>query len=324
MNLIESFFNLSATNVEGTYTAGPIDGFPNYRIAADHEGNPVLLLSSSNKIHNTALKNFRLKYLQLERNIECKVTEGKQAYFKTFTVLTFKSSDRNLQEYFLRISETLIKTLGPQPTQEQIIHALNKLVEVFRSLTDAPSKTVQGLWSELFFINSCKDPKIVLNYWHSKPEEKFDFNAGSERIEIKSNSHFDRIHYFSNEQLNPPTGCQVIVASLFTKPSASGMSIQDLLANIVEKIPNDYDAASKLNTIVFQTLGNSLEHTIGTKYDYHVASDSLRFYLHQDISKIEAVYVPNEVSEVKYKSNLNELNHIDPSQFGNKLFFAVN
>ena len=78
-------------------------------------------------------------------------------------------TDRNLQEYFLRISETLIKTLSNKPTQQQVIESLNKFVEVFRALTDTPTNTVHGLWTELFVIDNSKNPQTLLNYWHNIP-----------------------------------------------------------------------------------------------------------------------------------------------------------
>ncbi len=136
MNLIELFDTLDFPEVrnEKTFSAIPIPEYTNFRIAIDVEGNPVLLLSVVNVVKNIALKNFRLKYLQLEQNVECKISENGKDSFKTFTVITFTSTNRNLQEYFLRISETLIKTLSNKPTQQQIVESLNKFVEVFRAL----------------------------------------------------------------------------------------------------------------------------------------------------------------------------------------------
>lgn len=269
------------------------------------------------------LKNFRLKYLQLQQNIECKISENGTSRLEFFTLITFLSSERKLQEYFLRIAEVLVKTLSEKATQQQVIESLNKFVEIFRALSDAPKNTVQGLWSELFLIDTSKKPETLLNYWHNIPEEKFDFNAGREKIEVKSNSNYERIHYFTSEQLNPPKDNQVIVASLFTKPNSSGLSIQQLMNSILQKIPNDFDLANKLSVLVCQTLGSSLEQSIGIKYDHHVASDSLRFYFHHDISKIEQVNIPNAVSAVKYKSDLTELTPINPSDLNGILFKAI-
>lgn len=316
MNLIDLYDSLAFPEAgnDKTFNAIPIPENPSFRIAVNVECNPVLLLSVANNVKGSVLKNFRLKYLRLEQNVECKITENGKSSFQTFTVITFTSDDRNLQEYFLRISETLIKSFSNKPTQQQVVDSLNKFVEVFRSLTDTPTNTVHGLWTELFLIDNSKNPKTLLNYWHSIPEEKFDFNSGSEKIEVKSNSNFERIHTFSSEQLNPPAGTQVLIASIFIRQHSNGQNIQQLVESIAGKIQSDTDLTEKLNGIVFRTLGNSLEQSIKIKFDYDIAKDSLRFYKQQDIGKIEEIHIPNEVSEVRYKSDLTELTPISLTQ----------
>ncbi len=326
MNLIDLYDSLSLPENDGkVFNAIPIPEYPNFRVAIDFEGNAVLLLSVSKRIKDLSLKNFRLKYLQLEQNLECKINENDSFKLQTFTVITFRCSDRNLQEYFLRISESLVKTVGQNPTQQQVINSLKKFVEVFKTLTDSPTNTVNGLWAELFLIENSSKPKELINYWHNLPEEKFDFNAGTERIEVKSSSNFERRHIFSAEQLNPPSDTQVLIASVFLKQHNSGNSIQYLIDRISEKIDYDFETVEKLNTIVFRTLGSSLEHSIGVKFDYDIAQQSLRFYRHQDIDKIEEVHIPNNVSEVKYKSDLTSIKPIELNKLKERkgLFNAI-
>jgi hypothetical protein len=315
MKLIELFDTLTfPEGNERFFNAIQIQDYPNFRIAVDIEGNPIILLSVVNVVRDLSLKNFRLKYLLLEQNIECKITENGKSSLQTFTVIKFMSNDRNLQEYFLRISETLIQTLSNKTTQTQIIDTLNKFVEVFRALTDTPTNTVHGLWSELFLIDNSANVNLLLNYWHSLPEEKFDFNSGLEKIEVKSNSNFERIHTFSSEQLNPPPGTQVLIASVFVRQSSTGKNIQQLVDSITSKIQYNIDLTYKLNNIVCMTLGNSLEQAISIKFDYNIAKESLQFYRHQDVSKIEEIYIPDEVSAVKFTSDLITTKSINPKE----------
>lgn len=311
MNLIELYDTLSIPE-NNVFNAISIPGYRNFRIATDIEGNAVLLLSVSKGLKDVSLKNFRLKYLQLEQNIECKISENETSRLQTFTVITFTSADRNLQDYFLRIAETLVKTIGTNPTQQQVVDSLKKFIEVFKALTDTPTKTVNGLWAELFLIDNATNSQILLEYWHNIPEEKFDFNAGVERIEVKSSSTFERKHTFSSEQLNPPKDTQVLIASVFVKQNYGGLNIQQLIDSISEKIGNNYDLTHKLNSIVCKTLGNSIEQSLGIKFDYEIAKQSLCFYRHQDVNKIEEIHIPNEVSDVHYKSDLSKIVPINP------------
>jgi hypothetical protein len=126
-------------------------------------------------------------------------------------------------------------------------------------------------------IDTSSNPKTLINYWHNLTEEKFDFNAGTERIEVKSSSNFERKHIFSAEQLNPPSDTQVLIASVFLKQHNSGNNIQQLIESISEQIDYDFETTDKLNSIVFRTLGSSLEHSIGVKFDYEIARQSLQF-----------------------------------------------
>ena len=80
MNLVELFDSLDAP-VEGEkiFSAIQIPYYPSFRIAVDIEGNPIILLSALNSIGNIRLKNFRLKHLQLEQNVDCKIFESGKA-----------------------------------------------------------------------------------------------------------------------------------------------------------------------------------------------------------------------------------------------------
>lgn len=327
MNLVELYDSLATPEDDNPkiFNAIPIPDYPNFRIAVDIDGNPVLLLSVVNKLKNISIKNFRLKYLQVLQNIDCKISENGEERFQSFTVLTFTNTDRHLREYFLRIAESFVKSLKIKPAQEEVIETINRFVEVFRSLNDTPTNTVHGLWTELFLIECSNDSKTLLNYWHNIPEEKFDFNSGVEKVEVKSNSNFTRIHTFASEQLNPTEAGQVLIASVFIRQHSNGQSIQQLVESITMKIQQDIELTNKLNNIIFKTLASSLEQSIKIKFDYNIAKESLRFYRYQDIVKIEKIHIPNEVTEVRYKSDLTEVTpiHLDELKDKRELFLAL-
>ncbi len=120
----------------------------------------------------------------------------------------------------------------------------------------------------------------------------------------------ERIHTFSSEQLNPPLESRLLIASIFVRQSDTGQNIQDLIDSITSKIGNEIELIEKLNMLISKTLGNSLEQSIKIKFDYETAKNSLRFYSHQDIKKIEEIYIPTEVFGVKYKSDLSQINSV--------------
>lgn len=327
MKLLEQFNSLvlPVSNNGKLFNAVSLQNHPFAKIAINNLGYPVLLISSKSDNTFLAQKNIRLKYLELTHKLECKITENRKSTFANFTVIIFKSEEPNLQNYFLSIAESLLDELSENPTQKEVYTIFSSFIEIFRSLSVSPSTTVQGLWSELFLIANSTNPSILLRYWHDSPIEKFDFNADNEKVEVKSSSNLERIHFFTSEQLNPPPDKLVIIASLFTKQSAKGKSISDLIEIITEKINNKV-VLEKLYLIIGKTLGNTVEQGIKIKFDYELAEKSLKYFSVQDISKIEKVNIPNQVTEVKYKSdltNIKEVNlKIDIKSDG-ELFYAL-
>jgi len=326
MNVIETFEMLIApeTANRSLFNAVALSEFSFAKVAISNESFPVILISSVADATSFAQKNIRLKYLELTHNTECKVSENSRISYDIYTVIIFKSNQAYLQHYFLGIAETLIKSLSAKPTQREVAETFKAFVEIFRSLSEPPTKTIQGLWSELFIIEASKQPTILLNYWHCNAEEKFDFNADVERLEVKSSSTLERVHTFASEQLNPPSDKQVIIASIFLKQTTHGQSIADLTKSIQQRVA-DNDLSKKMFAIISATLGNTLEQSIKIKFDYDLAKNSLRFYRHQDIHKIERVNIPHRVSEVRYKSNLTDIKNIKPANVnvGGQLYISI-
>lgn len=326
MNLYETFISIDNPDNgnKKIFNALPVNDFSFAKIAKSIDNYPVILLSSLNDGTYLTNKNIRLKYIELRHNQECKVSENNKIKHHNFTVIVFNSDLPYLQNYFLGVAETLIKSLSQKPSQKEILVAFNNFIDIFRAMSEVPKKSVQGLWAELFVIERSLNRKVLLDFWHNNPNEKFDFNAGEEKLEVKSNSSLERIHIFSSEQLNPSNDNQVIIASLFTKQKSTGLSINDLIKSISSNIDSDQHK-DKIYQLVSKTLGNSIEQSIKIKFDYDFAVNSLRFYRHQDISKIEKISIPDKVSEVKYRSDLSGINSIIPNElsFGNGLFDNV-
>jgi len=314
MSFVDIFYTLTPPDAgnRNLFNAAAVKEYPFAKVAISNESFPAVLISLPTDRNSFFLKNVRLKYLELVYNVDCKISESDMVSFAVYTVIVFKSNQATLQQYFLKIAELLIESLSGKPTQNGVTEAFKAFVEIFRSLSDVPTKTVQGLWSELFIIDTSRLPATLLNYWHCRPEEKFDFNADIEKLEVKSSSILERIHTFASEQLNPPSGKQVVIASVFLRQAANGRSIADLAGSIQHRIA-DHNLLQKMFTVILATLGNTFEQSVKIKFDYDLAKSSLRFYRHQDIHKIEKAYTPTKVSEVRYKSDLTELDSIYPS-----------
>lgn len=316
MSLLTVFLELDIPQTENSklFNATALNDFPFAKIGVNYFGFPVILISSKFDQTHLSQKNIKLKYIELTHNLECKVSENGKSKIDNYSVIIFKSNEEILQNYFLGIAQSLLNSLSKKPTQKEVFETFKNFIEIFRSLTEIPTKTIQGLWAELILIEQSKNPETLINYWHNIPEEKFDFNADNQKIEVKSSSNLERVHIFTAEQLNPPNDSQVLIASIFTKQVSTGINVLDLLDKIDNRI-KEIELKEKIYRIVSRTLGNTFEQTTKIKYDYDLAKNSLRFYKHQDISKVERINIPERVSEVKFKSDLTKITPIDINLF---------
>lgn len=326
MNLIEIFLELDVPKTENSklFNATTLAEFPFAKIGINFFGFPVVLISSIYDPTSQFQKNIRLKYLELTHNLECKISENGESKNENYCVIIFRSDDQLLQKYFLGIAETLINSLSSNPTETEIFERFKNFIEIFRSLTEMPTKEIQGLWGELLLIEQSKNPELLINYWHILPEEKFDFNADNEKIEVKSSCTLERVHTFSAEQLNPTNNSQVIIASIFTKQISNGLNVFELAEKINNRV-SENELKKKVFNIISKTLGNTFEQTARIRYDYNLGRNSLKFYRHQDIAKIERVNIPEKVSTVKFKSDLSNIENTELFQLANKktLFKAL-
>ncbi len=308
VNFAEIFetISLPAKGESFEFWAVPIPKFGNHRLAKDRVGNPTLLLLAQGDTIGASTPSIMLQNLIVEFDVRCRVKGGNESFEESFCVLRFIGQNILLQNYFFKLSRTLLENLGNTPNLYEVRNEIHQLVELLRLATEIPQNTIQGLWGELFLIS--RHSKL-LECWHADPQEKFDFSNGRERIEVKSCSGGLRIHSFSIEQLNPPHDVKAFVASIFVLTNAGGLSIDDLEGEIIAKARGNTALISKLRLLISQTLGNSFDGT-SLKFDYQLAAESLRFFYIEDIPRIISSQVPPMVSHVKFQSNLSETNAI--------------
>lgn len=306
-NLFEEFKKLQLPSKVQSYSAVPIKGSKAHRLGKDINDSPSILLSTFGRKNVLKMKNQKLYNLSIFHDLECEVEFDNKIFVESFTVITYSGSDEVLKEYFLKVCELLINSLGIEPTNEEIRNVTNRLIELFRVLKEPPRKTIQGLWSELFLINQSKAPAKLVRAWHCVPEERYDFSFESMRLEVKSTSTRNRVHHFSLEQLVPPLGAKLFIVSVFTEVSSVGKSISDLISEIESKL-SDQKLVNKLRLVTYATLGNSITEMNYISYDLQIAKDSIRFYESKDIPKIEVV--PLHVSKVEFRSSLEGISYL--------------
>ena len=328
LNLIELFQSIEpivTSNSENQFSAVLISRYEPHRLGKDVLDRPLLLISILDVESQRQPDPIILEHITVMYNLNCRVSRS-DGTFETgrFTVVRCTGENATLQDYFLKIASTIVASLKNQPTQSDVAHAMNQLIKLFRAMAKAPRKSVQGLWAELFLISQAGQPAILVDAWHTVVEDRYDFAMDDQRIEVKSFSGDSRLHHFSLEQLHPPAGIKILVASVSVGSSQAGVSIGDLREKIQGRLGSNLDLLLHIDTVIALTLGDAWQQASDVRFDERLAEESLAFY---ETSAIPSVNpnLPSGVSEVHFRSDLSESPTTQISHYpeDHRLFKAV-
>jgi len=244
-----------------------------------------------------------LQNLQVLHGVNCQIDlPGGQS--ETVTVSLIRcSADPDLEPIFLRLMGGLIGEFGG-PSAGELSKLVTRLVDLFRALTQPPRKSVQGLWGELLLIAMGTSPIELVSSWHVDVSDMYDFNAGGQRIEVKTSSSRGRTHHFRLEQLIPPIGTELVVSSLVVESSGGGETINDLVTEVEGRLGHRADLVIRLEAVVADTLGMDWRSSAHAAFDREVARDSLRFLPVADIPTISSDNIPGTVTNVHFAVNV--------------------
>jgi Putative PD-(D/E)XK family member, (DUF4420) len=327
-NLLSVFWSLpipEAASSSETFSAQAIEQSSPHRIGKDAESRPAILISTSDAEKRNAPYPVALEHISIRCNVLCLVTDADQAARRgRFIVIRCESHDFDLIEYFLRTMEVHIHSIGLAPSSSQVGSMVEKLIELFRALSQPSKHSVQGLWAELLIIAESSDPNLLLRSWHGEPGDRYDFSAGGQCVEVKSTSGQTRVHHFSLEQLNPSIGTIALVVSLVVERSADGVTVLDLIDRIRVRMCDDLNLLAHLHRNVTLTLASDWRQAASLRFDHRLAKESFRFF---EVGSIPSVGwpTPQEVTEVKFKANLSRIPSCDISSLATKggLFASI-
>lgn len=312
LNLYETFCSLpvpKTTNErDRCFSATAPWGAVQLRVAKNQQGRPYFLTPSTRGARQISI---RLEHLSIEPHVECVIVDSDKVVERdSFTLVGCTSDDPGLQSFFLRVIAAFAREYETASTAQDLNRGLELLVALFRALKQPGKKTVRGLWAELFVILESSSPLALLEAWHVDPLDLFDFNQGSDRIEVKSASD-RREHHFRREQLIPPKDSRITVASLIVKSAGGGASIADLVTRI-NSIPGISGVMlEKLSRVVCETLGLDWRSAIDLRFDENQARQSLQFFDGAEIPSIREP-PPPQISEVRFIVDFSSLLPIDP------------
>lgn len=307
------------------YSIASIPTISNHKLGISQSSQPMFFIKCND---NTQVKSIdtSLEFISILYNRKCqlinkngKIEEG------IYTVISLKSDSDYLQEYFLKIVIVLIKNISEKPLLKDLKIEIEKLINLFTKFSKPALKTIQGLWAELLIIEQSRDPDYLILSWHNTTSDKYDFNDGIDKVEVKSTVKNRRIHSFSLEQLNPNSNSKLMIASVFTIETGIGLNIFDLVEKIETKIMN-VNLIFRLNEIVAFTLGKDFEKSVDVSYDYQFAVDSIQYYNSFDVPSLSKNQIPSNIMNVRFDCDLTNVKTVSKIDVKSKLhnsFFKI-
>ncbi|NEW79642.1 MAG: PD-(D/E)XK motif protein [Gelidibacter sp.] len=306
--IFQDLNNKIPNKIDG-FTIANLPKIKNHKIGLSKEGLPLFFIKCENETNEKAL-DYNLESISIQFNQKCQLlSNDKKIAEGVYTIIALKTDSVDLQEYFLNILYFVLLKLPAIAKLKELKIEVEKLISLFNKFSKLPTKTIQGLWAELLVIEQSSNPEYLIKAWHYSPTDKFDFNDGIDKIEVKSTAKSRRIHNFSLEQLNPNKNSKLIIASVFAVETGKGKTIFDLVKLINDRIKNN-EILFRINEVLLDTLNRDFEKAFEHYFDYQLALDSLAFFDSEFVPKIEVSSIRQEISNIHFDCDLSKIEEL--------------
>lgn len=302
----------------------PVKNIPkvkHHKLGIDFDGAPMFFIKCE---ENSMIKTIdtRLELISIHYNQKCQIRNSSEITEGNFTIIRLNNGIDYLQDYFIKIISILLIKLPETPSLKALKIEIESIIDLFSKFTSPPLKTIQGLWAELLVIEQSSNPEYLINAWHNSTTDKFDFNDGQDKIEIKSTKNTRRVHNFNLEQLIPNNNSRLLIVSVQIIQTGAGTNIFQLLEGIESTI-SDNKTLLRLHEIVALTIGNELEKSINLFFDYKFAIDSLKVFESHMIPTINQVHIPVNISNIKFECDLTNIQNLTAIPYESKLLQSL-
>ncbi len=299
-------------------------GSRNHYLGISKKNEVILFINSQNpENENYGASDGRNLYINY--SVDCEFTElgSKNLIKKNFTIIRLKTQNKEdslLNKFFINLCTVIISELGETPLINEVKTYIEKIRLLFTKLIVRTNLTELGLWGELFIIATSKEPEYLIKSWHINKTDKFDFNDGQGKLEVKTTIKGSRIHHFSLEQLNQQSQENTLVCSIMTSEINLGLSVSNLCDIIIEKIGVKGESIKLFTDKLFNVAGSDLD-SFSKKFDFSTARTQTLYFLPNDIPSIKPECISLGVSEIKFASNLEQVKNINIQSYSEiKLF----
>ncbi|MFT3786025.1 MAG: PD-(D/E)XK motif protein [Tepidisphaeraceae bacterium] len=297
------------------FSTASLPGTSSHLIGLDAERHVVILLAIDHTQPMAVSPSIRLENIEVQHGVRCTIPSQVAGAPTVFTIIRCLSDDSDLIEIFVDVMMPVARGFGLPVPLADAVSTMDKVVRVFRQQVAPNQHTVQGLWSELFLIAAASDPVAVASAWRTDPFESSDFSTPTCRVEVKSTTGPIRSHHFNHEQLRSIAGVTSIIASMFCRRAAGGISVAELWELVRRHVGGMPDLSLRIDATVMHTLGESWKASLKTRFDHQLARSSLRFFSVESIPSI-GNDLPSELSEIRYRVDVTTVPPLGHEQLG--------
>lgn len=243
------------------------------------------------------------KSLSLLLNVECNIEENEMVKVEKLNILVLK--DIQFIDTFINLSEVYIQ----KNDNKSLLEFFMQLRELFSNSNKTDRNELQGLFGELYTLYYFKVYLNVdlSNFYQSINKMKFDYSvSNTKKIEVKTTLKEERIHHFTNEQLNSLRYDIMIISILLLKDD-KGISLYDLIIRSKNMFPLSFNLLLNLEKII---IGNEINDLKSISFNEKYLLDNIRIY--------DSIQVPrltektNEgIFNIEYDSNLSNTVYLD-------------
>lgn len=265
-------------------------------IGVDSFGSGALVLPGQE-----SLISFETSALKFDPWCDATWIEGSMALPKSAVLrCRFDRSDRAIVALVAGLLLSLVDLQERFGDAGKAIWTLRKIFgEGFNA---GPSRSaVIGLLGELLVIKSSPSPTAAIDAWHVDADDRYDFSAHSNRLEVKSTTSITREHKFTSRQLPPLHGLDVWIASVQLAEVALGENVSSIFTELSRVLP--LEQSRKLADVIIETVGMPPTAVVSPSIDVSTSLSSLRLFVAADVPT--PAVVPGS-SDLSWSAHLEE------------------
>lgn len=182
----------------------------------------------------------------------------------SFIAVCLMQDSVGLLSEFCYLVEVLAEIAPPGCTLKEVLAIVVRFGILFVEGQGASIENAIGLWGELWAIHSSNDPQRWIAAWHPSTRALLDFETGACAVEVKTTLHESAVHHLRQRQVETRLHDGWLL-SLRIYPSASGLSVGDLINSIVDRV--DADSRSRLTDKSLRVMSGDLQALRAWKFD---------------------------------------------------------